>query len=159
MKRFRFLVFFRHFARFRERESATALIEFAIVVPVLTLLAIGMADYGRVYFTAIKVANAATAGAQYGSQDTGFSGNTAGIVQAARDDAEDQTLTVSSNMSCRCSSTGGVVACTSVCGTYTDGFAQSYVQVTATKTVSLLIHYPGLPQTVEVSRTAIFRVQ
>jgi Flp pilus assembly protein TadG len=145
--------------RFRESNSATALIEFAIILPVFTLLAIGVADYGRAYFTAIRVANAATAGAQYGSQDTGYSGNTAGIAQAARNDAGDQTLVVNSSMSCRCASDGPVVSCSDPCGTYSDGFPQSYVQVTASKNVSMLIRYPGLPQTVSVVRTAIFRVQ
>ena len=44
-----------------------ALLELAVAIPMLILIAIGVIDYGRVYTTAITVSNAARAGAEFGS--------------------------------------------------------------------------------------------
>ena len=58
---------YRHLLRLRSSEHGGALAELAVVLPLLILIAIGVMDYGRVYFTAIAVANAARAGAEWGS--------------------------------------------------------------------------------------------
>ena len=139
-----------------KKENGSALLETAIVVPVLLLLAIGAAEYGRVYWTSIKVANAATAGAQYGAQGLG-TGDPTLIEQYARDDAGDQSLTVTSSQTCRCPGSETPVACSGTCAGY--GTPQFFVAVTASKNVAFLLRYPGVPQTISVSRTATFRVQ
>lgn len=128
----------------------------AILLPVLVLLAIGVGEYGRVYITALKIANAATAGAQYGSQNTSTADSTA-IRQVARDDAGDQTLSVSTTGICRCPGSDAPVSCTTTCTGY--GVAQYYVRVTATKNYEFLFKYPGLPPIISISRTATFRTQ
>lgn len=141
---------------FTRSESGAAVVELAIILPVLVLLAIGVAEFGRVYYTSITVANASTAGAQYASLNSGI--NDAAIVQAARDDAGDATLAVTPiNRVCRCPGSDAAVGCTSVCAGY--GVPQYFVEVTATKTISLIFRYPGLPTTVPVSRMSVFRVQ
>lgn len=142
--------------RWRADESAAALLETAVVVPVLVLLAIGVAEYGRVYFTGITVANAAMAGAEFGAQSSGTDDSTA-IKTIARNDAGDQTLVVTSNHSCRCPGSESTVACSSVCAGY--GNPQFFVDVTASKSISLFLKSPGIPTTISVSRTATFRVQ
>jgi Flp pilus assembly pilin Flp len=140
----------------RREERGAAAVELAVVLPVLILMAIGAVEFGRVYFTAIRVANAATAGAQFGAQGSG-SGDPDFIRQVARDDADDQTLVVDSDRTCRCPDSETPVACSSICAGY--GNPQFFIRVTASKDLSLLFGYPGLPPAIPVSRTATVRVQ
>jgi Flp pilus assembly protein TadG len=142
---------------FRSSDRGTAAAELAMTLPLLALLAIGVADFGRMYFTGIAVANATRAGVQYGAQSTVTSGNFTGMEQAARNDAADLgTISVLSGRFCKCPD-GSTPSCTSSCPSY--GGPQVFVHVTASKTYSFLIAYPGLPSTIVVTRTATFRAQ
>lgn len=144
---------------FARSNAGAAAVELAIILPVLVLLAIGVAEFGRVYFTAITVANAATAGAQYASLNSGY--NDAAIIQAARDDAGDQSLTVSPiNRVCRCPDSEIGVSCTSTCANPSGyGVPQYFIEVTASKNIDLLLSYPGLQTTISVRRMSAFRTQ
>ena len=51
--------------RHRQGTSGQALVEFAIVVPVLLLIALGIVDFGRVFHTYVALANAAREGARF----------------------------------------------------------------------------------------------
>jgi len=140
----------------KRSENGGAMVELAVVVPVLVLIAIGVMDYGRVYFTSVAVANAARAGAEWATLEPGRVGRTTEAQNFAKQDgAEAGTITVTATPFCECS--GASVSCSSSCGAY--GVPREYVQVTASKTVTMLLRYPGLPATVTVSRTATFRAQ
>ena len=129
-----------------------------MVFPFLLILAVGVIDYTRVFSTAITVASAAKAGAQYGAQSTTTSGDTAQIHQAGRLDAgASAQLSLSSSRVCRCSDGVTVNCVTGSCGSY--GAPRVYVAVTASKSVATLIKYPGLPASIPLSRTATLRVQ
>src|SRR5262249_13091217 len=67
-------------------QSGQALVEFAIVLPVLLILALGIIEIGRYAYISILVGNAARAGAAYGSQSRTLSGDTTGIAAAANAD-------------------------------------------------------------------------
>lgn len=144
---------------FRRSETGGALLELAVVFPILLLVSIGVADYARVYVTSIKVANAAEAAAQYGAYSVINSADSAGIVQRARDDAGDASLQATTTSVCRCTSGGAVVVCTDACGTYADGVPQLFVQVNVSKDVNLFLNYLGLPQTITVRDSATFRAR
>jgi len=142
-------------------EVGGAMVELAVVLPVLVLIAIGVMDYGRVYFTSIAVVNAARAGAEWGAQGGlgAYSTDAVGIRTFAQNDgAEVGTITITSNRVCRCSSTVVTCATASDCG---GGYgpAMEFVEVTATKAVPLLLRYPGLPASITISRTAVFRAK
>ena len=140
-------------------EQGGAMVELAVVLPVLILIAIGVMDYGRVYFTSIAVANAARAGAEWGAYGmTGSYTNDAKMQAFGQlDGNEVGTISFTSSHFCECGTTA--VACsTSECGSGY-GPAQVYVKVKATKTVALLIRYPGLPASVTIADSAIFRSQ
>ena len=150
----------RRILRIWRSEHGGALVELAVVLPVLVLIAIGVMDYGRVYYTSITVAHAARAGAEWGAYGmTGSSTNDAQIQSFAQlEGAEAGTLTITSSHVCRCSPAGALVSCTTgSCGGY--GLPQIYVTATATKSIALLLKYPGLPATVTISRSATFRQQ
>jgi Flp pilus assembly protein TadG len=136
----------------------SAAVELAIAVPVVVLLAIGVFDLGRILVAAVTVANAARAGAVYGTLEPGNATDTAAINQAARDDGLDLgTLAVTSRSYCRCDA-GEVGDClTGDCGVY--GAYRVYVEVTAVKKIGLLFKYPGMPDTVTVTKVATLRGQ
>jgi Flp pilus assembly protein TadG len=151
------LSFRRSFAAFRRSEPGTALVELAIVLPLLVLFAIGAAEFGRLYFAAITVANAARAGAQFGAQNAVSSSNFAGMTAAAQNEAGDiGTISNFPSRFCRCPD-GSVPSCTGSCGSY--GTPQVFVKDSVAKTINLILRYPGLPSSVTISRAAIFRVQ
>jgi Flp pilus assembly protein TadG len=53
--------------RLVEHESGQSLVEFAIMVPVLIILLMGVVDLGRAYFTFLALRDAAAEGAYFGS--------------------------------------------------------------------------------------------
>lgn len=134
------------------------MVELAVVLPVLILIAVGVMDYGRVFFTSIAVSNAARAGAEWGAFSEGVnSSNFTGMQNFAKlEGAQAGTITVTANRTCRCGVT--VVTCStgSDCG---GGYgpAAEYIDVKAEKWVKMLIKYPGLADSVKISRTATFR--
>ena len=144
------------FNRFWRDRAGTSLIETAILVPAMLLLCCGTMDFARVVYAGIEVASAARAGVQYGALTPGYSGDTAGMVSAALSDAADLGSGVTASASNFCTCSGSTVACTSSCsGSVPDG----YVSVTANYTFTPVLPYPGLPQSVVLSRTAKMRVQ
>jgi len=143
--------------RLRRSERGGAMAELAVILPVLILFAVGVMDYGRVFFRALIVANAARAGAEYGTLSVANSGEDADIQGFAKLDGQEISgMRVTSAQVCRCGD--NVVACaTGTCPGYGSGAPRVYVVVTAIDTVNLILRYPGLPSRVPISRTATFR--
>jgi Flp pilus assembly protein TadG len=133
--------------------------EAALLVPLMLLMCCGAMDFLRVVYAGIEIANAARAGVQFGALTPGNSGNTAGMAQAAVNDAADLgsgNVTATASNFCACTGVSGTVSCTSTCtGATPDG----YVSVTANYTFNTLVRCPGVPQQVVLSRTAKMRVQ
>ena len=144
------------FIRFWKDRTGSSFIETAILVPAMLMLCCGTMDFARVVYAGIEIASAARAGVQYGALTPGNSGDTSGMVQAALTDAADLGSTVTASASNFCTCSGSTVSCSSTCS----GVApEGYVSVTANYTFSTTIPYPGLPQTVALSRSAKMRVQ
>ena len=99
----------------RRRPRGQALVEFALVVPVLMLILLITVDFGRLFFTYIQINNAAREGAAYGSVNP----TSTGIVTAAQKeiDAQAQRGESSLSVSSTCAdSTGSALACASAPG-------------------------------------------
>lgn len=142
--------------RFWNDRAGTSIVETAILLPAMLLLCCGTMDFARVVYAGIEIASAARAGVQYGALTPGNSGDTSGMAQAALTDAADLGSTVTASASNFCTCSGATVDCTSTCS----GIApEGYVSVTANYTFNSLLPYPGIPQTVLLSRTAKMRVQ
>jgi Flp pilus assembly protein TadG len=138
------------------RRRGSALIEFALMSPVMLLLLAGVLDYGRALRVASAVANAARVGAQYGSRSSSNSSDTAGMQSAARNTAPDITgMTVNASRYCQCTN-GSAVSCTGTCGT---GKVQIYVQVNASATASPIFDYTALGFTGVTASRATMRAQ
>jgi Flp pilus assembly protein TadG len=123
---------FSAFRRCRSDRAGAALVEFALIAPVLISLLGGAVDLGSAIALSVRVENAARTGAQY---VTRMPTDTAGAQTVALNALSGVrgAAVVVGPMVCQCppagAATGGaVVACTSTCAT---GMAQ-YITVTAT---------------------------
>jgi hypothetical protein len=142
------------FFRLLRRENGSALLELAVAFPILLLLAVGVADFARIYYTGVTVANAAEAGAFYGVV---YQGDLDSMTVAAQRDAGNVTLdSIAVGQYCRCPTTG-VVGCAS--GPCPDGYGvpQIFDSVSVKKTVTMMIRYVGLPSTVTLWRSSVMR--
>lgn len=144
-----------------------ALVELAITLPLLVVILFGTVDFGRVFRNAMIVINAARAGAQYGAQDVGNSGNTPQMVAAANAVLSANGLTTgpapTASSLCQCVSDAGTFTptipantCTATC---TGGHLAVSVSVSVTRTFSMLAPYPGLPNGVTFTRVATARAK
>jgi Flp pilus assembly protein TadG len=142
-----------------KRERGAQLIEMAILTPFLLLVLLGATDFARVSYHAITLANAARAGAQFGTFSSAHALNTAGIQAAAELEAANiGAIVATSSLACRCPGSATVVSCT--VGSCTgDAVKELYISVTASRTFTTLVSWPGVPSALDLSRTATMRVQ
>jgi Flp pilus assembly protein TadG len=131
--------------RFLKRSRGQSLVEFGIIVPVLLLLVLGAIDFGRVYFAYVSVTNGARNGAQYAALSPEAAADSDGIREAAVADTSDLLDT---------SETNPEVAV----ATGTDSGGGLYADVTVSYTYSTLFPWPGLPDSIDLSRTVRARV-
>ncbi len=129
------------------------MVELGLVLPMLLLLLVVVADFARVFFASIAVANAARAGVQYGAQCYDTAIQTTNVQQAALNDGKNISgLSANASVFCMCS--GSVVACSpAACAE-----PQAYVQVTASAPFHTLLNYPGVPSSIPLSAKAVMEV-
>ena len=139
------------------RQRGTALLEFALILPVILMLLVGVLDYSLLMRTAISVADAARAGAQYGSLSAANASNSTAVQNAALNAAPDiPGLKATAVTVCKCSD-GTTVNCSG--GSCSSGPVRVYAQVTASATAAPLINYGLLPFSGAVSTTVSMRAQ
>lgn len=134
--------------------SGQALIETALVLPILVTLLIGAADLARVAHASIAVSNAAKAGAQYGAQDGFTAQDATGIATAASNEASNLTITTTSSYACVCSDGSASTCLNTDCPT---SHMEETVTVTTQATVTPAVHLPILPTSWKVQGQAIQR--
>ena len=160
-------------------ERGTALVELAVVMPLVVLLLVGAIDFARVFYTALAVTQAARAGAEYGvltgASSTDASALAAAITLAAQNAVASDIGTVgvpAAKTECQCvpdnpGNAGAldglaVVACTTA-GAATGCSGQRhlamFVTVTASKTFMMTAAFPGLPYSMPITRTTRLRVR
>jgi Flp pilus assembly protein TadG len=123
------------------RQSGSAAVELAFLLPLLVFLVFVGVDFARIFYFATIVTNAARNGAVYGSSYPNNATDTSGIQQAALADATDLSPapTVSSTTS-------------------TDSNGNNFVSVTVTWNFTTVINYPGVPSSITLSRTIQMQV-
>ena len=140
-----------------QNQAGTALIESALSLPLFCLMLLGAAEFARLAYAAIEVANAARAGADYGGSSHGAasdwtqSGSTysGGVVAAATNDAANLTgVTVTNiSLSCSCSNSSYTPSSCSdntTCQNNNTAMVET-ITVNTQATYDPLIHYPGGP--------------
>lgn len=145
-----------HRAISRRPRRGSASVEFALAAPLIMLLLAGAVDLGRLLRASICVADAARAGAQYGSLSVANSSNLSGMQTAALNAAPDIVgMTATAVKSCQCPG-GASVSCSGSC---TGGKMLVYVKVTAQTTCTMVFSYPGLGYSGSTSSSASMRAQ
>jgi Flp pilus assembly protein TadG len=139
-------------------ERGASMVELAILAPVMIFLAIGMIDTGRYAYYSILAANAARAGAQYGSLDLEHVSQATAISAAATADAQSLAQFVTTPTCLVAINNGSMAACpTNSSSSLTPGSVY-YVQVTTTGKFTPLFPYPGIPNPVYVTGSSTMRV-
>lgn len=139
----------------RSRDGG-ALVETALAMPLLIAMLIGAAEFGMAMYTAVEVANAATAGVQYGALKASNSGDTVGIQRAAANDAPDITLaTPVVSHSCVCSDGSSSTCLATDCSS---SHPETILTVETQTTFSPGFTLPGLPTSFTIHGRAVQKV-
>jgi Flp pilus assembly protein TadG len=146
-------------------EAGTALVETALVFPILILLLAGAAAIAQATYAAIEVSNAARAGVAYGAQSVSQSADTTGIQTAAANDAGDlsATLTTTPTVTGICSSgnscTGANSTCTnSDCTTVPGDHIEWTLTVKTSAKFNPVIPVPGISGSLTLKGQAVQKV-
>src|ERR1700722_459247 len=145
-------------SRNRRWGGGQSAVELAIAVPVLALMLLAAADFGRVFFFGIAVNNAARAGAQYGSQTVITAADVTGMQAAATTDGNNiPSLTATASL-CTCQSPrGSVAACAD---SYCDPNSNAtFVEVDTSAPFTTIVNYPGIPHSMTLTGKAVMQVQ
>jgi hypothetical protein len=136
--------------------------ELAVVLPILLLGLVGLADFGRATMETITVANAAHAGAKYGSHSTYHMTDIVGIRSAALAEMQEMSdlerVSIDAARYCSCPD-GELVSCADgVCGETAES-RRTYVRVRVEKLFETVFTYPGVPDVIILSREAHVRAR
>jgi Flp pilus assembly protein TadG len=151
-------------------DNGQAFIELALVLPVFTLMLVGIVEFGRLGFASIEINNAARAGVAYAAQTNTTASDSTNITLAAKQDAADfvaSSLTVTPTYSCYCESSIGTMSSLASCGSADANLTTCsspsriavFVQVTTNSPVATLFHFPGVPGSFNLQGQATMRVQ
>jgi Flp pilus assembly protein TadG len=152
------------------RDRGAAMVELALSLPLLVLVLVGAADFGRAFYTAIELVAASRAGAAFGAHSAANSSDSSGIRIAAATAAPNIGLEATAAAIpdagqypvCASNDTGTAIftpqaspaTCSSACSGSTDHMV-CFVKVTTTKAFTLISSYaPGVPRTILLTRTA-----
>ena len=137
-------------------DSAQALVELAFVLPVASFLLVGTIEIGRLANTSIVVDQAARAGVQYGAQNRVTASDTAGMTNAAQQDASGISgLTVTASHYCACSDGSASTCQPTDCAS---SRILEYVKVNTQTQMHTLLPYPSLPRVFTVKGQEVMRV-
>ncbi len=153
-------------SRFKVAQTGQSLLEFALLLPSLCLLLIGVVDLGRAAYMSIVVSHGAAAAVQYGAQNSKTAADSAGMKTAATQDASVvQAANVTATTKCGCDYGTGA-SCnplpTGACDSSLScpgGQVVQCVQVTTNASFDSLLQWPGLPSSYQANGHAVMRVR
>lgn len=138
--------------------GGVAAIEFGLMIPLFSLMAVSVTDIGLAVYRKMQVENAAQAGAQYAIA-RGF--DATGITNAVTSATNSTAITVSPSpvQFCGCPTSTGIS--TVSCGTVCIGGAQAgtYATVSAQATYYTLINYQFVADTYSYNAQSTARLQ
>jgi Flp pilus assembly protein TadG len=142
-----------HFIR---SERGTALIEFALFLPILVFLLLGMVDYSIYIQQLMQLQDAAAGAAAFGAVPGNESNLTAIQSTAVALAPYINGVTATASNLWTCTPGGGSVTSATMCtGSVTP---YKYVVVTVTGTVPRALSYPGIPNGLTMIGKATFRL-
>ncbi len=139
-------------------EQGVSAIEFAVVGGTLSLLLLGILDFGRAYWEKVQVGDAAQAGADY-AQRNGYSST---AIQSAVTNATALSGVQASpapSQFCGCPNASSGVTSSSCTATCSDGTtAGTYVTVNANVSYSTIFAWPGLTNPMTLASSVTVRI-
>ncbi len=136
-------------------EAGTSLVELALFIPILTVLLMGVVDFGRAYYLANEVAAAAHAGAVYGYQNIV---DTTNMVNAAKLAAPDVSgLVATASWGCECSDGTKLSASCAATPASCSANVVYYATVIATATYKPMVPWKGINSSFTISRSTTMR--
>ncbi len=143
---------------FARNDSGVAAIEFAVLGAVLCMIVVAVGDLGLGFYSNMQVQNSAQAGAQYAAVH-GF--NSTSVSNAVTNATSVAGITASPAPTQFCGCVTGSTMATATCGSVcANGMtAGTYVSVSAARTYSTLISYPGFPSSYSQTATSTVRIQ
>lgn len=144
----------------QDRRRGSSIVEFAVTLPLLFLLAMAAGDFSRIFWEASVMSRAAATGAKYGAQSNRMSAEYGAMKRLADNSASHiRSAVATADRVCDCPDTPKTwVNClTTSCPNY--GQPRAYSRVGVAKSFSTLGYYPGIPQTTDISLSGYMRVQ
>jgi Flp pilus assembly protein TadG len=144
--------------RYLRDKSGVAAIEFAALGGVMCMLLVVGADLGMAFYSDMQVQTSAQAGAEYAAVH-GYDASAVANAVATATSSSGISSSPAPVQFCGCPGASGVASAT--CGTACpDGMsAGTYVTVSATRTYTTLVPYPGFPATYVQNASSTVRVQ
>lgn len=146
------------------------MVEFALVLPMLIILCMAAADFGRLFFHAVSVANASSTGSHFGAQDTSKVTQHIRVQNLSVADANDISgVSATATHFCQCPDDPdtadhdpttvdcSLAATATACGAY--GFPRVVIQNDVAQTFTTLGPWPGIPESTKVDRRVLMRAQ
>ena len=140
------------FYRYLHADDAVAAVEYALFVPILTLLVVAMADYGLYLHHRMMMQELSRAAVEYisqGGKEDDIEANVfenSPVYLAAT--ADGRTVETYTDKSCECRDLV-TTTCTSSCGT--GDYLRTFYSVTVFSTYTTILPYPGLPDSVNIT--------
>jgi len=144
--------------RYLRDECGTAAIEFAALGGLMCMLLVVGADLGMGFYSDMQVQTSAQAGAEYAAVH-GFDATAVSNAVTNATSSSGITSSPAPVQFCGCPGTSGVSSVT--CGTSCpDGMsAGTYATVSATRTYTTLVPYPGFPNSYVQNASSTVRIQ
>lgn len=144
-------------AAFAREAAGTALVNFAMIAPILIVMLLAIFDYGVGFYDTMALQNAVRAGAQYGTANPN---DTAGIIAVATNAAEfdPDDLTVAATRTCGCAD-GTAIACGSTPSCGDGSVKRSFVNVSMSKPHTPILPFTFGPSVSTLSADASLRVE
>lgn len=141
---------------FLRNTSAGPAVEFAAVLPVLLVMALGLVDAGIAIAQKMRLNDAALQGAHYGLVRNPIAGDLSGIRTAIGPGEPDAGRNIGVRLFCECSS-GTEVVCTTVC----PGGVQRhrYLDINLSEVYTTIFHYPVLGSRIPITSHVVTRLQ
>ncbi len=149
-------------------DRGSVMVEFAVTLPLLLGLCMAATDFGRIFYHAVTISNAAGVGAFYGARNSILIGANERQQERALDEmrnitasADSEPVDVVAERKCKCPDADWIdcdEAATVVCGGGY-GAPRAYVKVTVSQPFPSFAPWPILPSNTIVSKTAFQRVQ
>jgi Flp pilus assembly protein TadG len=141
--------------RFAAARSGNVSVELALLAPVLVLILLAVAEYGRAYAEKLVLARMARAQVQYAVENLGASSVLGKIEAMTTTLANGDTVTYDAERSCSC--LGDAADCQTLCNG--SALPELVVEVSATRKLTPITFFPGHPGPLTLTATASMRAR